>query len=108
MIEKVKGAFSEVNWTQKLHSFLLLIFAFYISLAIIGCKILFENKVSDDFITVRNFFVVYGILSLIGFSIYLIYYLKVENAYKVILGYVSYTLVSYFLLVTRNLNNREF
>ncbi|MCO4665243.1 hypothetical protein Si023_00936 [Streptococcus infantarius subsp. infantarius] len=51
MIEKVKGAFSEVNWTQKLHSFLLLIFAFYISLAIIGCKILFENKVSDDFIT---------------------------------------------------------
>ncbi|WP_420543316.1 LTA synthase family protein [Streptococcus equinus] len=108
MIEKVKGAFSEVNWTQKLHSFLLLIFAFYISLAIIGCRILFENKVSDDFITVRNFFVVSGILSLIGFSTYLIHYLKVENAYKVIWGYVSYTLVSYFLLVTHNINNHKF
>ena len=79
MIEKVKGVFLEVNWTQKLHSFLLLIFAFYISLAIIGCGILFENKVSDDFITVRNFFVVSGILSLIGFSTYLIHYLKVSQ-----------------------------
>ncbi|KXT68041.1 Lipoteichoic acid synthase LtaS Type IIc [Streptococcus gallolyticus] len=108
MKEKVKNAFLEVNWPEILHKVLLVIFVFYISLAIVGCNILIENKVSNNFIVIKHFFIVSGILSSIGFSIYLVHYLSLKNALRLFWSYVTYLPISYFLLVTRNINNEDF
>lgn len=108
MKERVKNAFLEVNWPEILHKVLLAIVAFYMSLAIVGYNILIENKPSNDFILVKHFFIISGILSLVFFSIYWIHYLTVRNALRVFSGYITYLLISYFLLVTRNINNGNF
>lgn len=95
MKEKVKNAFLEVNWPEILHKVLLVIFAFYILLAIVGYSILIENKVPNNFIVIKHFFIISGILSSIGFSIYLVHYLNLKNAFRLFWSYITYLFISY-------------
>ena len=72
MIEKVKTAFGVINWLKYLHKILLSTFAFYISLTIDGYSILAENNLLNSYSVIKHFFIISGILSIIGFSAYLI------------------------------------
>lgn len=108
MKEKVKNAFLEVNWPEILHKVLLVIFAFYISLAIVGYSTLSNLNKGDSFIIFQHFFLISGIISLLGFSCYFTYYLSGRNILKIISVYLVYLIIFYFLLITQNINNENF
>ncbi|PHV55630.1 hypothetical protein CS010_10110 [Streptococcus macedonicus] len=108
MIEKVKTAFGVINWLKYLHKILLSTFAFYISLTIDGYSILAENNILNSYSVVKYFFIISGILSIIGFSAYLIIDLNYKTFFNLFFGFIAYLIVSYFLLITRNINNSDF
>lgn len=108
MIEKVKTAFGVINWLKYLHKILLSTFAFYISLTIDGYSILAENNLLNSYSVIKHFFIISGILSIIGFSTYLIIDLNYKTFFNLFFGFIAYLIVSYFLLITRNINNSDF
>ena len=110
MKEKVKNAFLEINWLKILHSILLLTFLFYINFSLINFSLLREqiSNLPNQFVTLNIFNVIAYIISILGVAIYLSNYIKKRFFVELISGYVIYSLVSYFLVVTRNLNNDGF
>lgn len=110
MKEKVKNAFLEVNWLKILHYILLFIFLFYINFSLINFSLLREqiSNLPNQFVTLNIFNVIAYIISILGVAIYLSNYIKKRFFVELISGYVIYSLVSYFLVVTRNLNNDGF
>lgn len=110
MKEKVKNAFLEVNWLKILHFILLFIFLFYINFSLINFSLLREqiSNLPNQFVTLNIFNVIAYIISILGVAIYLSNYIKKRFFVELISGYVIYSLVSYFLVVTRNLNNDGF
>ena len=108
MNERVKNIFLRINYLGILHRLLLFIFAFYISLTIVGVNILNENNISGNFQVVKSAFIILESFSLVGFSTYLVHYLNKKNILKLIWSYFIYLVVSYFILITRNINNPDF
>ena len=108
MNERVKNIFLRINYLGILHRLLFFIFAFYISLTIVGFNILNENNISGNFQVVKSAFIILESFSLVGFSTYLVHYLNKKNILKLIWSYFIYLVVSYFILITRNINNPDF
>ena len=90
MNERVKNIFLRINYLGILHRLLFFIFAFYISLTIVGFNILNENNISGNFQVVKSAFIILESFSLVGFSTYLVHYLNKKNILKLIWSYFIY------------------
>ena len=106
----IKNFFKNFDWINFLRIVLSIIFLFYINFYLVNSYILTgeTNQLSIPFQTSLTFGFVAYLFSIIGISFYLIKDLNKSFLIKVISGYLIYQVISYFLLVTRNLNNREF
>lgn len=106
----IKNFFKTFDWINFLRIILSIIFLFYINFYLVNSYILTggTSQLSKPFQTSLTFGFVAYLFSIIGISFYLIKDLNKSFLIKVISGYLIYQVISYFLLVTRNLNNREF
>lgn len=106
----IKNFFKTFDWINFLKIILSIIFLFYINFYLVNSYILTggTNQLPIPFQTSLTFGFVAYLFSIIGISFYLIKDLNKLFLIKVISGYLIYQVISYFLLVTRNLNNREF
>lgn len=110
MIEKVKVIFEEINWTKILHYLFLFTLFFYLNFSLINFYLLKGqgDNLSDQFHILKTFCITAYILSVLGIAVYLSSYFKREFFIEIASGYVIYLFISYFLVITRNLNNGDF
>ncbi|EHI69656.1 LTA synthase family protein [Streptococcus ictaluri] len=97
---------NNLNW---LHHLLLAVFIYYINFYTVNNALLSKSvkalSVYQNFLTISfSFF----ILSLFGIAYYISRHLNWEFFVKVIIISVIYQFLSYFLLLTQNLNNKKF
>ncbi|WP_423215720.1 LTA synthase family protein [Streptococcus equinus] len=106
MIKKIK----KFEWVNFLRIILSIIFIFYINFYLVDLYILKGriNLLSEPFQESLNFGFIAYLLSIIGVSVYLVKNLSKAFFIKLVSGYFIYQIVSYFILVTRNLNNEKF
>lgn len=110
MIEKVKAVFEEINWTKILHYLLLFTLFFYLNFSLLNFYFLKGqgDNLSDQFLILKTFCITAYVLSVLGIAVYLSSYFKRKFFIEIASGYVIYLFISYFLVVTRNLNNGDF
>ena len=106
----MKKIFKTFDWVNFLRIILSIIFLFYINFYLIDSYVLKEriNQLSEPFQQSLNFGFIAYLLSVIGISFYLVKDLSKAFFIKLVSGYFIYQIVSYFILVTRNLNNEKF
>ena len=105
----MKKIFKTFDWVNFLRIILSIIFLFYINFYLIDSYVLKEriNQLSEPFQQSLNFGFIAYLLSVIGISFYLVKDLSKAFFIKLVSGYFIYQIVSYFILVTRNLNNEN-
>ncbi|MGT2948083.1 LTA synthase family protein [Streptococcus devriesei] len=105
----MKNDLKNINWSKIINFIILIILTFFINFYTVnqsiweGIKDL--NKIFQGHESVATTFF---ILSVLGISFYLIGHLSWKFILKLFSGYFLYLLISYFLIITRNLNNRNF
>ncbi|UOC10496.1 LTA synthase family protein [Streptococcus equinus] len=106
----MKKILKNFDWVNFLRIILSIIFLFYINFYLIDSYVLKEriNQLSEPFQENLNFGFIAYLLSIIGISFYLVKNLSKAFFIKLVSGYFIYQIVSYFILVTRNLNNEKF
>jgi hypothetical protein len=106
----IKKFFKAVDWINFLRLVLSVIFLFYINFYLVNTYILGKeaNKLSDLFQTSLTFEFIAYLLSIIGISFYIVKDFNKSFLIKITSGYLIYQVISYFILVTRNLNNEDF
>ena len=106
----MKKLLKNFDWVNFLRIILSIIFLFYINFYLIDSYVLKEkiNQLSEPFQESLNFGFIAYLLSIIGISFYLVKDLSKAFFIKLVSGYFIYQIVSYFILVTRNLNNEKF
>ncbi|WP_019768985.1 LTA synthase family protein [Streptococcus sobrinus] len=107
----MKKFLRDINWYRVLHITLICLFAFCINFFLVNQQILEAKSASKLHKAFQGFELLtnslYGI-SIVGLAVYVSESLKKSLWIQYAIGYVIYLLVSYFLVVTRNLNNGGF
>ena len=106
----MKKFLKSFDWVNLLRIVLLIIFLFYINFYLVNSYVL-KGATSDlslGFQSSLHFSLIAYILSIVGISFYLVKDLSKTFFIKLVSGYYIYQIVSYFILVTRNLNNEKF
>lgn len=106
----MKKFLKSFDWVNLLRIVLLIIFLFYINFYLVNSYVL-KGAISDlslGFQSSLHFSLIAYILSIVGISFYLVKDLSKTFFIKLVSGYFIYQIVSYFILVTRNLNNEKF
>lgn len=106
----MKKFLKSFDWVNLLRIVLLIIFLFYINFYLVNSYVL-KGATSDlslGFQSSLHFSLIAYILSIVGISFYLVKDLSKTFFIKLVSGYFIYQIVSYFILVTRNLNNEKF
>ena len=107
----MKKFLRDINWYRVLHITLICLFAFCINFFLVNQQILEAKSASKLHKAFQGFELLtnslYGI-SIVGLAVYVSKSLKKSLWIQYAIGYVIYLLVSYFLVVTRNLNNGGF
>ena len=106
----MKKFLKSFDWVNLLRIVLLIIFLFYINFYLVNSYVL-KGAISDlslGFQSCLHFSLIAYILSIVGISFYLVKDLSKTFFIKLVSGYFIYQIVSYFILVTRNLNNEKF
>lgn len=106
----MKKFLKSFDWVNLLRIVLLIIFLFYINFYLVNAYVL-KGATSDlslEFQSSLHFSLIAYILSIVGISFYLVKDLSKTFFIKLVSGYFIYQIVSYFILVTRNLNNEKF
>lgn len=106
----IKNFFKTFDWINFLRIVLSIIFLFYINFYLVNSYVL-KGATSDlslGFQSSLHFSLIAYILSIVGISFYLVKDLSKTFFIKLVSGYFIYQIVSYFILVTRNLNNEKF
>ena len=106
----MKKFLKSFDWVNLLRIVLLIIFLFYINFYLVNSYV-FKGAISDlslGFQSSLHFSLIAYILSIVGISFYLVKDLSKTFFIKLVSGYFIYQIVSYFILVTRNLNNEKF
>lgn len=107
----MKKFLRNINWYKVLHIALICLFTFCINFFLVNQQILVGHRAHKLLRAFKDFEVLtntlYGI-SIVGLAIYVSKSLKRSFWIQYTLGYVMYLVVSYFLVVTRNLNNGGF
>lgn len=107
----MKKSFKTINWQRYLHSIVIFLLFLYINFSLVSPQILRgENahniqKAFQNFQTFGN--ILYG-LAIVVLALYMSRSIKIKSLLKYITAYLIYLVISYFLLVTRNLNNGNF
>lgn len=107
MNERIKKTFLEINWLSVLHYIVLFIFLFYTNLALVNASLLKNSgwRLTESFVTLNVFNIVAYTVSVLGLAVYLSNGIRRSFFINLVKGYLVYLVVSYFLVVTRNLNN---
>lgn len=105
-MEKIK----RFDWINILRSTLLVIFVFYANFYPLNSFLLKMDKTgfAHSLQTLSGFEVGMYLVSIAGLALYLAKYLSVSFIKRIGTSYLLYLVVSYFLLVTRNINNEKF
>lgn len=110
MNERIKKTFLEINWLSVLHYIVLFIFLFYTNLALVNASLLKNSgwRLTESFVTLNVLYIVAYTVSVLGLAVYLSNGIRRSFLINLVKGYLVYLVVSYFLVVTRNLNNDQF
>ncbi|MGT2934887.1 LTA synthase family protein [Streptococcus castoreus] len=105
----IKKKLLEINWLNVIHHFIVLILSFYFSFYTVNKELLVEAAKSVDIYSrlLGVSFIGYGI-SIIGLAYYMSRQANLLLFLKSFLVFIAYLGTSYFLLITRQLNNKNF
>lgn len=111
MKNKISTLFlSKINWLKFLKITSLFLIAFFLNYYLLNKNILANQ--TESFGTILNatnlISLVLYLFSVAGLSFYVSNYINKFFVLKILLSHLGYLVISYFLLVTRNLNNKEF
>lgn len=106
----MKKFLKSFDWINFLRIVLLIIFLFYINFYLVNSYVLKGSldELSLVFQSSIHFSFIAYILSIVGIGFYLVNDLNRTFFIKLVSGYFIYQIISYFLLITRNINNKEF
>ncbi|WP_337979097.1 sulfatase-like hydrolase/transferase [Streptococcus anginosus] len=110
MKEKFKKAFLAVNWLKIVHYVVISFCLFYVNFYLVNVSLLkgHTDKLPNQFTALMDFNRIAYIISIFGIAIYLSRYIKKQFFIELTVGYLAFTHISYFIVVTRNLNNYKF
>ncbi len=107
----MKISFRDINWPRYLHSLVIFLLFLYINFFLINPQILNGEKAHTLLKAFQNFQtfgnMLYG-MAIVILALYMSRSIKIKSLLKYFIAYPVYLVVSYFLLVTRNLNNGQF
>ncbi|VTS31570.1 Glycerol phosphate lipoteichoic acid synthase [Streptococcus porcinus] len=105
MITKLKA----MNWMPFLHTILLFIAAFYINFYSLNKQVMMELPgVANPFRALLSFGTKAAFMSLLIFIVYVSLNINLKFLKKVSLSYLVYIVTNYFIIITQNLNNKDF
>ncbi|AND79153.1 LTA synthase family protein [Streptococcus pantholopis] len=98
----------DINWVNVLQHILLLIFTFYMNLYLVTSNLLSGHDMPAPFASLSFYLMLVYLLSVAALGIYFSKEINRSFFIKLGISYLIYLCVSYFLLVTRNINNKQF
>ncbi|MEX2804117.1 LTA synthase family protein [Streptococcus sp. H31] len=98
----------DINWVNVLQHILLLIFTFYMNLYLVTSNLLSGHDMPAPFASLSFYLMLVYLLSVAALGIYFSKEINRNFFIKLGISYLIYLCVSYFLLVTRNINNKQF
>ncbi|GAA5355939.1 hypothetical protein SuUB36_07440 [Streptococcus uberis] len=102
-------ALEKMNWRRIIHSTLIFVLAFYLNLYLINMQIMDDiPKIAEPFKEFISFSKFTAFISLIGIILYIIVSINQKFFKKILLAYITFILARYFIVITRNLNNKSF
>lgn len=102
-------ALEKMNWRRIIHSTLIFVLAFYLDLYLINMQIMDDiPKIAEPFKEFISFSKFTAFISLIGIILYIIVSINQKFLKKILLAYITFILARYFIVITRNLNNKSF
>lgn len=104
----MKKYFEQFNWASFMHRGLILIFFIYESFYLLMTNVLTKKEVFSYFHNLYTFLFVSYIISVIVLAIYTSKILSKRFLIQISISYVIYLTISYFIVITRNLNNGKF
>lgn len=102
-------ALEKMNWRRIIHSTLIFVLAFYLNLYLINMQIMDDiPKIAEPFKEFISFSKFTAFISLIGIILYIIVSINQKFLKKILLAYITFIFARYFIVITRNLNNKSF
>lgn len=108
IVQKYKAIFSEIDWITWMHRLIIIIAAIFINAAFQLSFTSFNGVKTTAIQSFAIFLNVIAFISVLVLSFYFSTSIKTKTVLKFLAGYVVYLVVSYFVIVTRNLNNNKF
>lgn len=108
IVQKYKAIFSEIDWITWMHRLIIIIAAIFINEASQLFFTSFDGIKTTAIQSFATFLNVIAFISVLVLSFYFSTSIKTKTVLKFLAGYVVYLVVSYFVIVTRNLNNNKF
>lgn len=106
----MKRFIQQVDWVKIFHIFLFLSFLIFINYYLADFRILQGqlNSLWDIALYFNRKVAILFIISIIGLSIYTYRFVNYRMLLKISISFIIYSIISYFIIVSRNLNNGSF
>ncbi|TWS95483.1 LTA synthase family protein [Streptococcus sp. sy018] len=103
----MKQGLKSIDWLFALHGLIILLLSIYFNLQLINLSIL-ANNTASDLVGIKNFSYLLFYISGLGLVLYLPKLLTWSFFKRLSTVYLIYLFLSYFLRLTRQLNNKDF